>query len=117
MLVNTSIWGNAASLAGRQLYIDDSTTLRNCCYPDTPEDVHSTVMPTPQNCIHDDPQFATGPKGDFYLNQTAAGEGTDSPCLDAGSDTAANLGLNTKTTRTDAVTDTGQVDIGYHYDP
>ncbi len=35
----------------------------------------------------------------------------------ARSDTAANLGLDTKVTRTDTVTDSGTVDIGYHYEP
>ena len=38
-----------------------------------------------------------------------------SPCIDAGSDTAVNLGMDDKTTRTDEVTDTGIVDIGWHY--
>ena len=47
----------------------------------------------------------------------AAGQGSDSPAIDAGSDTAANLGLDTRTTRTDSVTDTGTVDLGYHYLP
>lgn len=37
--------------------------------------------------------------------------------FDAGNNTAANLELNGKTTRTDGVTDSGTVDIGYHYEP
>ncbi len=45
----------------------------------------------------------------------AAGQGTDSPCVDAGNDTAANLYLGTLTTRNDEVPDAGIVDIGYHY--
>jgi hypothetical protein len=53
--------------------------------------------------------------GDYYLSQTAAGEALDSPCVDAGSDTAANLGLDELTTRTDQVEDAGMVDMGYHY--
>jgi len=67
--------------------------------------------------IGDDPVFVTGPGGDFYLSQIAAGQGADSPCGDAGSDTAVNLGLGLcgRTTRTDEVPDTGVVDIGYHY--
>jgi hypothetical protein len=39
----------------------------------------------------------------------------DSPCLDTGSDTAANLGLDLLTTRSDEQVDTGLVDRGYHY--
>lgn len=64
-----------------------------------------------------DPRFVPGPRGDFYLSQVAAGQGANSPCLNAGGSTASSLGLDTKTTRTDGVTDTGQVDLGYHYEP
>jgi hypothetical protein len=64
-----------------------------------------------------DPIFVSGPWGDYYLSQKAAGQDKDSPCLNAGSDLAANLGLAQMTTRTDGVLDTGKVDIGYHYPP
>lgn len=53
--------------------------------------------------------------GDYHLSQRAAGQATDSPCVDAGSDTAVNLGMNHLTTRTDKVGDESIVDIGYHY--
>jgi hypothetical protein len=69
------------------------------------------------DCIEEDPLFAIGPKGNHYLSALAAGQTQDSPCIDAGSDTAASLGLSGKTTRTDRVIDTGTIDIGYHYDP
>ncbi len=65
----------------------------------------------------DDPLFVSGTSGDYYLSQTAAGQGVDSPCVDAGSDTAVNLGMDDKTTRTDDVTDADVVDMGYHYEP
>lgn len=65
--------------------------------------------------INADPCFVTGPEGDYYLSQIAAGQAVDSPCVDAGSDTAANLGMKYKTTRTDEVSDGGIVDMGYHY--
>ncbi len=61
------------------------------------------------------PLFAGGPLGCYYLSHTAAGQPFDSPCLDAGSDTAANLGLDTLTTRRDEAGDGGLVDMGYHY--
>ena len=51
----------------------------------------------------------------FYLSQTAAGQSTSSPCVDSGSDSAANLGMDDKTTRTDNVLDSGKVDMGFHY--
>ena len=71
--------------------------------------------------ISEDPHFLAG----YYLSQTAAGQLFDSPCVDAGSDLAANLGLDTYTTRTDSFPDTYDpnnpdpcsvvVDMGYHY--
>ena len=51
--------------------------------------------------IIEDPLFIAG----YYLSQIAAGQLVDSNCVDAGSDLAANLGLDTYTTRTDGVPD------------
>ena len=65
--------------------------------------------------IDADPCFVMGRLGDYYLSHTAAGQAIDSPCVDAGSDTAANLGVDIFTTRTDQVVDAGTVDMGYHY--
>lgn len=65
--------------------------------------------------IDADPLFVPGPIGSYYLSQTAAGDPEESPCTDAGSDTAQNLGLDTLTTRSDEVVDSGIVDMGYHY--
>lgn len=62
-----------------------------------------------------DPLFASGPRGDYYLSQTAAGQAVTSPAVDAGSGPATDLpGL---TTRTDGVPDEGVVDAGFHYAP
>ncbi len=65
--------------------------------------------------IDADPSFANGPDGDYYLSQIAAGQVLDSPCVDAGSDSAAILGMDICTTRTDLIGDAGIVDMGYHY--
>ncbi len=62
--------------------------------------------------LYEDPLFVTGPKGAFYLSQTAAGQGVNSPCVDAGD--PENLMIR-GTTRTDSVLDDGVVDMGYHY--
>jgi hypothetical protein len=65
-----------------------------------------------------DPMFvpvAQERKGNFCLSQRASGQDSESPCVDAGSSAAANLGLQRSTTRTDNAGDTGMVDIGYHY--
>ena len=76
---------------------------------------YSDVQGGYTGAINSDPLFADGPLGDYYLSQIAAGQGSDSPCVDSGSDTAVNLGLDTVTTRTDEVTDANTVDMGYHY--
>lgn len=64
--------------------------------------------------IDADPLFVPGPGGCFYLSQTAAGQPSQSPCVDAGSDTAMALDLDMMTTRSDEGLDTGIVDMGYH---
>jgi len=64
----------------------------------------------------DDPLFAPGPDGDYYLSQTEAGQDADSPCLDAGADTAENLGMDGKTTSAMDLPDSGDVDMGFHYE-
>ncbi len=73
-------------------------------------DYNGAVLPGTSN-ISSDPLFVGG----YHLSHIAAGQGSDSPAIDAGSDTATNLGLDTKTTRTDNITDTATIDIGYHY--
>jgi len=65
--------------------------------------------------IDDDPLFLAGPMGAYYLSQTAAGQPTDSPALDAGSRLASDAGLDLRTTRADSVGDSGVVDMGYHF--
>ncbi|MGB2807639.1 MAG: hypothetical protein WBC22_07860, partial [Sedimentisphaerales bacterium] len=65
--------------------------------------------------IDADPCFVIGTLGDYYLSQITAGQVSDSPCIDAGSDLAANLGMNICTTRTDHISDAGIIDMGYHY--
>ena len=77
---------------------------------------NSSTLTWDSNSFNLNPSFVSGPKGDYYLSQTAAGQGADSPCVNAGSDTAANLGMDIYTTRTDQEADTGTVDMGYHYD-
>ncbi|HUT04216.1 MAG TPA: right-handed parallel beta-helix repeat-containing protein [bacterium] len=65
--------------------------------------------------ISEAPLFVSGPLGDYYLSCEAAGQGANSPCMDAGSDTAEALGLDELTTRTDCGPDAGVADMGYHY--
>ncbi len=65
--------------------------------------------------IDADPLFVSVPDGDYYLSQIAAGQGVDSPCVDAGGGLAVDVGLDGYTTRTDEGLDAGVVDMGYHY--
>ncbi|UCE99618.1 MAG: right-handed parallel beta-helix repeat-containing protein [Planctomycetota bacterium] len=93
---------------GNEIFIGDGSTV-NITYSDVQggwSGLHN---------IDTDPCFVSGPWGDYYLSQMAAGQAVDSPCVDAGSNTAAALGMNIFTTRTDAGGDTGTADIGYHY--
>jgi hypothetical protein len=63
------------------------------------------------------PIFVRGPQGAYYLSQINAGQTVNSPCVDAGSTTASSLGLDSRTTNTSSIPDTGKVDMGYHYRP
>ncbi len=65
--------------------------------------------------IDADPYFVSGTIGDYFLSQIAAGQKSNSPCVDAGIDLAAYLGMDSLTTRTDKATDIGIVDMGYHH--
>ncbi|HEW78577.1 MAG TPA: hypothetical protein ENH34_01225, partial [Phycisphaerales bacterium] len=56
-----------------------------------------------------DPDFVSGPLGEFYLNQTS------SPAVNNGWNTAVYWGLDSYTTDAANVLDSGTVDMGYHY--
>ncbi|RLA94590.1 MAG: hypothetical protein DRG83_19565 [Deltaproteobacteria bacterium] len=121
-IIDSIIWGNSISgtLAfGENLYIGgdsvSSVTLSYCLFNEAYPSAGWTDGG--HNITGDtiDPLFVTGSLGDYYLSQEGAGQAETSPCVDAGSDTAANLGLDHMTTRTDEVSDSGIVDIGYHY--
>jgi len=129
VLTNCTISENAAACGGG---IYGHPRLTDCVlWGDTPEEIYvysSNPVVTycdvqggtgeswfGAGCIDVDPLFSAGPGGCYYLSQTAAGSPFESPCVDAGSDTAANLGLDALTTRRDEVGDVGMVDMGCHY--
>ncbi|MFH1703446.1 MAG: SBBP repeat-containing protein [Nitrospirota bacterium] len=64
-----------------------------------------------------DPIFKTGSMGGYYLSHIRAGQDNDSPCIDSGSTTALDSGLDTSNTASDGITDRGRVDMGYHHVP
>ncbi len=103
-----------------------TATLDHCLIRDASSTVrvgHMTLIQA-SPVLTGDPLFIAGPHGEHYLSQTADGQAEDSPGLDAGSDLAMNictgggdetLCLDTLTTRTSGVADTGIADLGYHY--
>jgi len=105
---NSLIYGNDGDLLLHDRPQDSSIhfQVNNCCLQEEFEGEGNFVA---------DPMFASGPLGDYYLSSTAAGQHTDSLCIDAGSTSASIAGANWCTTRTDGAFDTGLVDIGYHY--
>ena len=125
-LVNSILWGNTATI-GNQIAIGSvndpvylqrpaSLTVSYCDIQGgrSPQAIYvepGRTLSWLAGNIDADPLF-TGP---YYLSQTAAGQGANSPCVNAGSDSAVKLGLDTFTTRTDAVFDQGIADIGLHY--
>ncbi|MBN1296826.1 right-handed parallel beta-helix repeat-containing protein, partial [bacterium] len=104
-------------------------TLKHTAVPDRPHDIERSKLchvNELEGVIRSDPLLVSGPLGDHYLSHTETGEYETSPCFDAGTDAAAEtcfdcrdrtVCLDTLTTRTDAETDTGMSDLGYHYPP
>lgn len=66
------------------------------------------------NVIEADPLYVPGPQDDFYLSDVTVGQAATSPAVDGGPELASDLGLDTLTTRTDGVADSGLVDWGFH---
>ena len=131
MIANCTFSGNSAFDSGGGMYNDQSSpTITNCImWGDFPDEIYDDFsIPTVTYSdiqggylglgnISLNPWFVSGPNGNYYLSQIAAGQFFQSPCVNAGSDTAANLGMDDKTTSTNGDLDTGIVDMGYHYEP
>ncbi len=99
VITNCILWGN-----GDDLYNCSATY---SCIEDNDRGLGN---------IHLEPTFVTGPLGDYYLSQTAAGQFIDSTCVDLGDPgTDPGLQIHTFTTRTDGVPDEKVVDMGAHY--
>ncbi|MBN1593997.1 MAG: right-handed parallel beta-helix repeat-containing protein [Candidatus Coatesbacteria bacterium] len=110
---DTIIWGNATS-------IDPGGSVVEVFY----SDIEGGWTGTGSNNIDEDPKFiglsgALGWPDGYFLKQEAAGQSETSPCVDAGSSSAATSYyapyMSDYSTRTDAVSDTDCLDMGYHY--
>lgn len=102
--MNYIVWGNNFTYYGQ---CDPRTAPVHCCIEDWAHGGDGNIT--------DDPLFVSGRLGDYYLSCVEAGQEADSPCIDAGWGTPADVGIDGYTTRTDGVTDTGTVDMGFHY--
>jgi hypothetical protein len=118
-------YGEDGSAYGAGIFVDNAS-VSNCIIWGNygVEDIYGLAVVTfsdvgggwpGEDNIDADPCFVSGPDGDYYLSQVSAGQAVDSPCVDAGSDLAANLGMDTLITRADEVGDSGIVDMGYHH--
>ena len=108
VITDCILWGDSAAMSGNEIYI---------FVTGTPTVSYSVVQGgyTGTMNLNIDPQWVTGSLGDYYLSQTAAGQSQTSVCVNWGSDEAEDLGMDSRTTRTDDVADSDYVDLGYHY--
>jgi hypothetical protein len=126
-VTDSIFWGNYG-LKGSEIAVgvgfelDQKCSKVNVFYSDimsSPNDLWAdkccTLKLDNSSVIRVDPLFVNGFFGEYYLSNTGAGQGSTSPCVNAGSGSAGDLGMSGYTTRTDAVPDTGKVDMGYHY--
>jgi len=125
-VIHSIIWGNSPE----QLFAHDCNNVSYCdiehdtCIGGLGNISLDPVFVRPGHWVDvNDPNIVVEPNdpnavwvmGDYHLSQVAARQAVNSPCVDAGSDLAVNLGMDKFTTRTDNVGDTGIVDMGYHY--
>ena len=138
---NCTFTNNVAGDSGTLLFENDqySYIRRSIIYnnqpdgiiaPDTVDVTYSDIQGgySGSGNIDLDPKFVAGPLGSFYLANQETGQMVDSPCKNAGDIDASAVTYETDfatgiitmsdyTTRIDKVTDSGIVDIGYHYPP
>jgi hypothetical protein len=111
---NCILWDNQAVSGGQQVQLVNGGTA-TISYSDIDQDGY--FSPALFN-FRSDPLFTwVGMTGFYYLSHVAAGQDSDSPCIDAADGSAESYGLDTRNTRTDFVTDTDTADIGFHHRP
>jgi predicted outer membrane repeat protein len=117
---NCIVWGNTALVTYPAVQIGTEIVpqIRHC---DIDQAGYGTALGGAADAygnIRIDPLFVTGPDGEYYLSQTAAGQLEESPCADSGMTVDITSWLTgLMTTRTDHVPDTGAPDMGFHYLP
>ncbi len=119
VMINTICWNNTAP-TGPEIWVGDTVqpSTLTISFSDVDGGMDSVrVFPGctlnwGAGMIDADPIFVTGPDGDCYLSQVAAGQLTDSPCVNTGNPFSPMI---VGTTRTDCICDEDRVDMGYHY--
>jgi len=139
-ITNCTFDGNSALISGDAVYIEGPNTIpikNSIFYMNGTEHIgYETTAPTVTYSnvymtsgvypgtgnINADPEFISLAGDLYYLSHTSAGQGSTSPCVDAGADPASvtcngggNICIDFFTTRTDLFGDGGQADMGYHY--
>lgn len=100
------LWGNNST----EITMEDGEL--NVAYSDVDQ-----TFPAPNKRLN--PLFVPGDYGDYYLADTDAGYPTDSPCVDTFDElpVADYPDMAARTTSPFHSTDTGNLDLGYHYMP
>lgn len=110
IIMNSILWINTPD----EIYEVQAESDADVSYSDVKASLGFTEPGTGN--INEDPLYVTGPGGDYDLSQIASGQGSNSPCLDAGDPASDPWGWNVRTTRTDERPDLNPVDMGYHYE-
>jgi hypothetical protein len=111
-IINSIFWGNQAE-TGNQLGAQDNggeITIRFCIAEGGPDEEGRWDG---DEIIDEDPRFTDGRDPDWGVNGFFLDD--ESPGLDAASDEAENLGLDTLFTSVDRSPDEGTGDLGFHY--
>jgi hypothetical protein len=117
--LNTIVWGNVATNTWPAIEIGTEVLpeIQHCDIDQDGYGIEGDGSADMNGNIRLDPLFVTGPRGDWYLSHSSAGQGADSPCIDAGTASSIGAWLSGLTTRTDGAPDSGNPDIGFHYSP
>ena len=109
VIVNNSADGTNLGGGGIMVLYSECSLDYNNVWGNTPNN-YAECSAGP-NSISEDPMFVSSNNGSYFIDQTT------SLCLNAGSQTAIEAGLDEYTTSYEAVLDIDQVDIGFHYNP
>ncbi|MFN3821298.1 MAG: hypothetical protein ACK4OO_03105, partial [bacterium] len=113
-VINSIFWGNS-SANGPSLFGENNGGTINISFSDVQWRNQVGAANVGQGVFEEPPMFAEGREmiygglNFYYLDQE------DSPCIDAGSGNARDLGVDTMFTSPDFRTDEGRADLGYHY--